>query len=483
MIVKEKPVKTTIINTDQPFEQIKTVWNYDRCDGKFSRMKRVIFTRYIGIQKDEQNYIDTLAQIDREIRTLHVGYLRLEEGLYNGFSQNNIQKMEQVWNEYLTMESQNPNDFSHLYKLNMGYRIKENSLEWTKKVLFKEIITLFDQNNGSKGYSARKNFAIKFLMWMNIYLKELFDDYFDFNYIPKVIYYGEIKKHEQYFLLFLSKMGCDVLYMNPKEDMKELLPQIKDISVLIRQPHSTQSIIKWPKPEEPNKKAYDKEHKLITNTFTPAEEKQPNMNLNPSNDNTSINSKSEKNYEELAQLAKSVVLINVYNDKKELLGRGSGVAVTTDGFILTNFHVIQNGVVFGILFENNENEYFTNRLVKYHQEYDLALLKIDRSTEPLLINPQEKLVRGQKIVAIGSPLGLFNTISDGIISGFRDFGDIEVLQITAPISPGSSGGALLDLYGNLIGITTAGFEGQNLNLAVGTKYIKLFAGEIITLVG
>jgi serine protease Do len=472
MIVKEKPLKTTIISTDQPFEQIKTVWNQDRC-GKISKVKRVIFTRYIGVQKDEQNYIDILTHMDQELGTLHVGYLRFDGSLSNGFSQKDIQNMEQVWNEYLKLESQNPNDLSHLYKLNMGYVLRENTLEWTKKLLFKDMMNFYDQNNINKSYSTRRNFAIKFLIWMNIYLKDLFDNNVSINQIPKVIYYGDIKKHEQYFLLFLSKMGCDVLYINPKEDIKELLSQVKDISVLIKQPNTTQTIIKLPKHHE-----LKEENELKTKTYNSIE-KQTSVMESISNENNTIKSEVEKSYVELAQLAKSVILINVYNSDKEIVGRGSGVIITKDGFILTNFHVIKEGVLFGILFENNKTEYFTDRLVKYHQEYDLALLKIDKNTDPLMINPHEQLVRGQKIVAIGSPLGLFNTVSDGIISGFRDFGDIELLQITAPISSGSSGGALIDLYGNLVGITTAGFEGQNLNLAVGTNYIKLFAKEII----
>ncbi|OLS40983.1 trypsin-like peptidase domain-containing protein [Bacillus sp. MRMR6] len=473
MIVKEKPVKTTIIHTENPFEMIRTVSNLDRC-GTDRKVKRVIFIRYIGVSTDEKSHLDMLGHMDQDLRKLNTGYLRLEGGLYNGFSQSEIQIAEQSWNEYLKLESQIPFDHSQLYKLNLGYLIRENTLEWTKKTLFKEIIKLYDQNNAAKGSSARRNFGIKFLIWMNCYVKELFDEYFNFNHIPKVIYYGDIKKHEQYLLLFLSNMGCDVLYINPKEDMKEILPQINNRSILIKQPYTTQGISKWPVISVPAKK----EVQVTLNAVDEKPIKKTSAEQNFSS------RKTEKSYEELAELAQSVVLINVYNNQKELLGRGSGVVITEDGFILTNFHVIQKGEVYGITFENNETEYFTNRLVKYHQNYDLALLKIDQRTEPLLINPQEKLVRGQKIVAIGSPLGLFNTISDGIISGFRDFGDIEVLQITAPISAGSSGGALIDLYGNLIGITTAGFdEGQNLNLAVGTKYIKLFADAILKKMG
>lgn len=84
-------------------------------------------------------------------------------------------------------------------------------------------------------------------------------------------------------------------------------------------------------------------------------------------------------------------------------------------------------------------------------------------------------MRGQRVVAIGSPLGLFNSVSDGIISGFRKIRDVDMIQFTAPISNGSSGGAVLNMYGEVVGISTAGIDaGQNLNLAVSYEDIIPF---------
>ncbi len=78
-------------------------------------------------------------------------------------------------------------------------------------------------------------------------------------------------------------------------------------------------------------------------------------------------------------------------------------------------------------------------------------------------------------MAIGSPLGLFNSVSDGIISGFRKIDDVDMIQFTAPTSHGSSGGAVLNMFGEVIGISTAGFaDGQNINLAVGYQNINNF---------
>ncbi|GFI48878.1 putative serine protease HhoB [Lachnospiraceae bacterium] len=103
------------------------------------------------------------------------------------------------------------------------------------------------------------------------------------------------------------------------------------------------------------------------------------------------------------------------------------------------------------------------------------MIRIDRQLDPLPLYRGRKLARGQKVVAIGSPLGMFNSVSDGIISGFREIDSVDMIQFTAPISHGSSGGALLNMQGEVIGISTAGIdEGQNLNLAVSYEDIRLF---------
>ena len=116
-------------------------------------------------------------------------------------------------------------------------------------------------------------------------------------------------------------------------------------------------------------------------------------------------------------------------------------------------------------------------MIKYNNALDMAVNSIQRRLDPLPVyRGRKKLVRGQKVVAIGSPLGLFNSVSDGIISGFRKIRDIDMIQFTAPISPGSSGGAVLNMQGEVIGISTAGLDnGQNINLAVGYENILMFA--------
>ena len=197
--------------------------------------------------------------------------------------------------------------------------------------------------------------------------------------------------------------------------------------------------------------------------------------------------KQEKNYEELANLASSVVQIFCIRRKIgspenfQILGSGSGIMISGSGYILTNYHVAKQSHEYAVRIENDERVYFTNSLVKYHSNFDLAILRINRSLNPLPIyNGSKNLVRGQRVVAIGSPEGLFNTVSDGIISGFRTINGINMIQFTAPISCGSSGGAVLNMYGEVIGISTSGFdEGQNINFAVGYDMIRNFARGII----
>lgn len=188
------------------------------------------------------------------------------------------------------------------------------------------------------------------------------------------------------------------------------------------------------------------------------------------------NNRTEKSFEELARLASSVVLIVVHDEKGEPIGGGSGIMIGREGYILTNCHVACRGRSYSVRIEEDENVYRTDELIKYNQMLDLAVLRIDKKLNPLPIykGPKE-LVRGQKVVAIGSPLGLFNSVSDGIISGFRKLEDVDMIQFTAPISNGSSGGAVLNMQGEVIGISTAGFDdGQNLNLAVGYECISMF---------
>lgn len=192
--------------------------------------------------------------------------------------------------------------------------------------------------------------------------------------------------------------------------------------------------------------------------------------------------RAEKSYEELAQLASSVVMIALHDRSGEVIGTGSGIMIGKKGYILTNHHVANGGCYYSVKIEEDDKVYTTDEMIKYNPVLDLAVIRIQRALCPLPIyQGAGKLVRGQRVVAIGSPLGLFNSVSDGIISGFRKVDNVDMIQFTAPTSHGSSGGAVLNLYGEVIGISTAGFDaGQNLNLAVGYEYIRTFVQGFTT---
>lgn len=198
----------------------------------------------------------------------------------------------------------------------------------------------------------------------------------------------------------------------------------------------------------------------------------------PRHRETNINSvvRAEMSFEQIAQLASSVVMIMVYDSAGEPFASGSGIMIGSKGYILTNNHVLSDGSFFTVRIENDDNCYRTSQVIKYNNVLDLAVIRIDRPLVPLPIykGPQ-KLVRGQKVVAIGSPMGFFNSVSDGIISGFREKDDVELIQFTAPVSSGSSGGAILNMYGEVIGISTTVIRyAQNINMAVGYEFINLF---------
>ncbi|OIO31967.1 MAG: hypothetical protein AUJ18_05360 [Candidatus Hydrogenedentes bacterium CG1_02_42_14] len=177
----------------------------------------------------------------------------------------------------------------------------------------------------------------------------------------------------------------------------------------------------------------------------------------------------------------AVVKIDVYDrDHKDLIGNASGVIIDSSGIIVTNDHVISNiwqtQHVLEICLPNGSR--FTDVRVLYQDKsIDIAFLSVDGSDLSFLApSPSSTHRVGDPVMAIGSPYGLERSASDGIISAFRrgtPSDTYPLIQTTAAISPGSSGGALIDDRGRLIGITTASLSsGQNLNFAIPSEYIS-----------
>ena len=155
---------------------------------------------------------------------------------------------------------------------------------------------------------------------------------------------------------------------------------------------------------------------------------------------------------------------------------GTGFAVDARGVIATNLHVVAGAHEIKIHTLDGKT-YEVKRVEAIDLDRDLALITIEPK-QPLATIPlgdSDKLAAGDPVVAIGNPMGVLDyTVSDGLISSVRVLSQqLTVLQISAPISPGSSGGPLFNSYGEVIGVATAILtQGQNLNFGVPGNYLK-----------
>ena len=178
----------------------------------------------------------------------------------------------------------------------------------------------------------------------------------------------------------------------------------------------------------------------------------------------------------IEKTAESVVLISSYDKFGELRATGSGFMMYDDSTIITNYHVIDRALEIRVS-TDEDHTYEVESVLAYDAKNDIAILRTSRPTglHPLSGGNSEKLKKGESVVAIGSPLGNKNTVSTGVLSGrwYNNESGIDELQFSAPISSGSSGGALFNKRGQVVGITSATFsDGQNLNLAVPIEAVE-----------
>ncbi len=166
---------------------------------------------------------------------------------------------------------------------------------------------------------------------------------------------------------------------------------------------------------------------------------------------------------------KAVVLVVASDKSGKEIRQGSGFVISNNGKVITNYHVIERAETVVIKFSNGAF-YFIDGLLAADEEKDIVVLKASGKGFPVVqLGNSERVRVGEEVIAIGSPLALEATVSNGIISAIRESEEEKgkVFQTTAPISPGSSGGPLLNLNGEVIGITTFQLaRGQNLNFAI-----------------
>ena len=192
---------------------------------------------------------------------------------------------------------------------------------------------------------------------------------------------------------------------------------------------------------------------------------------------------TRKDVATIAKEAKGAVVSIVMADKSgQPIAQGSGFVVSKDGRVVTNYHVIESGS--SAIIKLPDGSFFTvDGVLAFDKNHDIAVIKAHGNNfKTAALGDSDRLQIGDEVVAIGSPLSLESTVSNGIVSGIRTEEqpsngslldqvtappDRKLLQITAPISHGSSGGPLFNLAGQVIGITSAALiGGENLNFAV-----------------
>lgn len=169
-----------------------------------------------------------------------------------------------------------------------------------------------------------------------------------------------------------------------------------------------------------------------------------------------------------------IVAIITYDRDGNALGQGSGFFINKKGHIISNRHVFRNARRAEV--KISSSTYSVEKVLAEDAENDLILFSIKAGSGEFAALPLAfKAPRvGEKAVVIGNPLGLETTVSDGIVSAQRKLENgIEVLQVTSPISPGSSGSPVLNMSGEVIGVATFIVQGgQNLNFAIPVTFIK-----------
>jgi len=155
--------------------------------------------------------------------------------------------------------------------------------------------------------------------------------------------------------------------------------------------------------------------------------------------------------------------------------QGSGFFISNSGIAISNYHVFE-GTTIGLenIKTHDGREFKINRVLKRDKDLDFIVFKVDLtnnySCRPIPISKNEAII-GEDVFAIGNPRGLESTLSKGIVSGYRE--QKNIIQTTAEITHGSSGGPLFNMAGQVIGITTAGLDEANLNFAINLNSIPL----------
>ena len=190
--------------------------------------------------------------------------------------------------------------------------------------------------------------------------------------------------------------------------------------------------------------------------------------------NLPISSGRELNTTEIASLASEAFATITVDDGNSNESFGSGFVIRSDGVLVTNLHIVENAENIVVQLSSGET-YESVSVIGADELRDLLILQIPATgLDTLNLANDETVQLGEDIYVLGNPLGYGQTFSDGVISArrFLDGASSEMFQISAPISPGSSGGPVLNRRGEVIGVATSVVpDGQNLNFAVPIRYV------------
>ncbi len=182
------------------------------------------------------------------------------------------------------------------------------------------------------------------------------------------------------------------------------------------------------------------------------------------------------------EVADSVVVITAMIQRSEGVdaSQGSGFIAKKEGVVVTNFHVVELADKIEVRLKGGKT-YLVTGIIHFDPKRDVCILKIDADSLPAVSLGNSAILKpGDKVFTIGAPLGLDYSISEGLMSGIRRVNDQKVLQLSAPISPGSSGGPLINTQGEVVGINSSGYTAaagaQSLNFAIPINEVKRHIG-------
>ena len=179
------------------------------------------------------------------------------------------------------------------------------------------------------------------------------------------------------------------------------------------------------------------------------------------------------------KVLQSTVSIVTKDNNYQTLALGSGFIIDNER-IVTNVHVIEDAKYVYVIKNNSKDEIQSTGYIAIDKTNDLVILKVPSLIgQKLNINNINLPQIGEQIYVAGNPKGLSGTFSNGLVSGIRELESKDLIQISAPISPGSSGGPVVDKNAQLIGVSVGGVSGgQNLNFAIPVKYVKSLQTKI-----